>query len=344
MKKLLALLMALTLSASMVACSSSNDTTTTQAEATEPTQTEETTPEVVEAEPITIKVGVPTAPPALPVLRMMDSGVLGENVTIELEIWSEPETLIAMVQDDSHDMFAFPLTVVSTLYNKGLDVRLMNVNTWGVTYFMTSDPDFTSWADLKGQTVYVPLQTSPPDALTQFFLDEAGLVVGEDVEIVYATTAEVSAFLASGQAVYGTLIEPQVTIAMMKNADLYVAYSFEDEWQRANDTDTMVPNAGFGTTQSFIDENPELTAAFNEAYAEAAQWCLDNPEEIGALAEEYLGMPAAVITASLPNMGLEFKTPQDADYELDMFYQMLFDFEPSMIGGALPDDGMYYAG
>ena len=83
--------------------------------------------------------------------------------------------------------------MVSTLYNKGLDVRLMNVNTWGVTYFMTTDPAFETWADLAGKTVYIPLQSSPPDALTQYFLNEAGLTVGEDVEIVYASTAEVAA-------------------------------------------------------------------------------------------------------------------------------------------------------
>ena len=152
------------------------------------------------AEPVTISVGVPTAPPALPVLHMMEAGLLGENVTIDLNVWNSPEELLAMVQGGEHDLYAFPLTVVSTLYNKGLDVRLMNVNTWGVTYFMTTDPAFETWADLAGKTVYVPLQSSPPDALTQYFLNEAGLTVGEDVEIVYASTAEVAALLASGGA------------------------------------------------------------------------------------------------------------------------------------------------
>ena len=203
------------------------------------------------AEPVTISVGVPTAPPALPVLHMMEAGLLGENVTIDLNVWNSPEELLAMVQGGEHDLYAFPLTVVSTLYNKGLDVRLMNVNTWGVTYFMTTDPAFETWADLAGKTVYIPLQSSPPDALTQYFLNEAGLTVGEDVEIVYASTAEVAALLASGEAEYATLIEPQVTSAMSQNSEVRRALSFEEEWQRVTGTDTMIPNAGFGTTQPF---------------------------------------------------------------------------------------------
>ena len=30
--------------------------------------------------------------------------------------------------------------------------------------------------------------------------------------------------------------------------------------------------------------------------------------------------------------------------ELDTFYNLLNDFDPSMIGGKLPNDGLYYAG
>ena len=296
------------------------------------------------AEATTISVGVPTAPPALPVLHMIEDNLLGEDVTIELATWNAPEELLAMVQGGEHDLYAFPLTVVSTLYNKGMDVRLMNVNTWGVTYFITTDPDFTSWSDLAGKTVYVPLQSSPPDALTQYFLNEAGLTVGQDVQIVYASTAEVASLLASGEAQYATLIEPQVTSAMKQNSDVRRALSFEDEWQRVTGTGTMIPNAGFGTTQRFLDENPELAAEFQAAYEESVQWVLDNPAEAAALAEKYLDMNAAVVEAAIPTMGLTFKSVEDAKPELDDFYQLLYDFDPSMIGGELPDEGMFYAG
>lgn len=301
---------------------------------------DENTPAVTE--PVTISVGVPTAPPALPVLHMIEDGLLGENVTIDLNVWNAPEQLVAMVQGGEHDMYAFPLTVVAKLYNSGLDVRLMNVNTWGVTYFMTTDPEFESWSDLAGKTVYIPLQSSPPDALTQYFLDEAGLTVGEDVNIIYASTAEVASLLASGEAEYATLIEPQVTSAMTQNSEVRRALSFEDEWQRVTGTDTMIPNAGFGTTQSFIDENPELAAQFQAAYEESVQWVLDNPADAAALAEKYLDMKAAVVEAAIPNMGLTYKSAQDSKAELDTFYNLLNDFDATMIGGTLPDDGMYY--
>ena len=175
-------------------------------------------------------------------------------------------------------------------------------------------------------------------------MSEAGLTVGENVQVVYASTAEVAALLASGEAEYATLIEPQVTSAMAQNENVRRALSFETEWQRSTGTDTMIPNAGFGTTQTFLDENPELAAQFQAAYEESVQWVLDHPAEAAALAEEYLGMKATIVEAAIPNMGLTFKSAQDAKEELDTFYNLLYNFEPSMIGGKLPDEGLFYAG
>ena len=299
--------------------------------------------EAATEEKLTVTVGIPNgAPPSLPVMHMVEDQLLGENVEIVMDFWTAPEQLIAMVQDKNHDMFAFPLTVVAKLYNKGLPVRLMNVNTWGVTYFLTTDPDFTSWGDLNGKTVYIPLQSSPPDALTQYFLNEAGLTPGENVEIIYATTAEVAQLFAGGKARYGTLIEPQVTNAMMKNPEVRRALVFESEWQRVTGTETMIPNAGFGTTQAFIDAHPEFVAAFQAAYEESVNWVLENPAEAAALAEKYVGMNQNVVQKAVPYMGLCFKSAVDAKPELDMFYDLLNNFDASMIGGKIPDDGMLY--
>lgn len=328
-----------TMAMALTACQGAGTSAGTEAQSA---SAQETAEKAEDGEEITLRLGIPKAPPALPVLRMMDAGLLGEKVTIELDIWDAPEQLIAMVQDGDHDMFAFPLTVVAKLYNKGLPVRLTNVNTWGVTYFMTTDPDFSDWSQLKGKTVYIPLQSSPPDALTQFFLNEAGLKIGEDVEIIYSTTSEISQMLAAGKSEYATLIEPQVTAARMNNENVRVAFSFEDEWKRVKGDDSIVPNAGFGSTAAFLESHQELAAQFEDAYEEALNWVLENPAEAGALAEEHLGLKAALVEKAIPNMGLLYRSAKDAKTDLDGFYQLLNDFDETMIGGTIPDETMYY--
>ena len=111
---------AFALGGALAGCSSSNDAAPSTSESASSETASEST---ASSGPIEVTLGVPTAPPTLPVLRMIDSKALGEDVTINLDVWTAPDQLIAMVQDSEHDMFAFPLTVVSTLFNKGLDVR-----------------------------------------------------------------------------------------------------------------------------------------------------------------------------------------------------------------------------
>lgn len=293
-------------------------------------------------EAIKVKLGVPKAPPALPVLRMIETKALGENVNIEMEIWDSPEKLIAMVQGKEHNLFAFPLTVVAKLHNKGADLKLMNVNTWGVTYFMTSDPDFKTWKDLKGKTIYVPLKSSPPDALTQYFINKAGLKIGTNVTVNYAGMTEIAQLLISGKAQYATLIEPQVTRVKMQNPKVKVALEFENEWKKVTKTDTMIPNAGFGAMGKFVKENPELAKKFQNEYEKALKWVKENPAEAGKLAEKHLGLKSKLIENAIPNMGLYFKNSKDASKELKIFYEMLNEFDSKMIGGKIPSEDMYY--
>lgn len=294
------------------------------------------------AQPATIRVGIPKAPPALPILRMIDQNVLGDTTKIEFTVWDAPEQLIAMIQGGEHDMFAFPLTVVAKLYNKGLPVTLTNVNTWGVTYFLTTDPDFKDWSQLKGKTVYIPLKSSPPDAITNFFMAKAGLTPGKDVNIVYVNTPEVTQLLASGKAQYATQIEPQVTAAMMQNKDVRIAYAFENEWKKFTSEDTIIPNAGFGAKMPFINANKELVATFETEYEKALDWVINNPTEAGILAEKYIGLKAGLVTNAIPRMGLMYKNSFDAKADLTQFYTLLNDYDKSIIGGKLPDEKMLY--
>ena len=136
---------------------------------------------------------------------------------------------------------------------------------------------------------------------------------------------------------------PQVTAAKMNNDQVRVAFSFEDEWKKVKGEDSIVPNAGLGTTETFISEKPELVTEFEAAYEESLNWVLEHPADAAALAEEKLGLKAALVEKAIPNMGLIYKNAADAKTDLDGFYQLLNDFDPSMIGGKVPDEGMYYS-
>lgn len=291
---------------------------------------------------VNIICGVPKAPPAIPILRMIETGAMDDVANLSYELWNSVEQLIAMVQGSDANMFALPLTIVSKLYNKGIPIQLTNVNTWGVIYFTTTDPNFNSWTDLKGKTIYIPLKSSPPDYLTQYFLANAGLKIGEDVTIVYSTQTEIANLMIAGKIDYATMIEPQVTQVQMKNKDVRVVLSFEEIWKEIYGDDEHFPNAGFGGKSEFLNANPELVARFETEYKNAIEWCLANPKEAGILAERELGINAKVIELAIPKMGLKYMSAQESGPYLDNFYKLLYSFNPISIGGKIADSGMLY--
>ncbi len=290
---------------------------------------------------ITIRVGAPKAPPILPVLKMIRDKVLGENVDIKLDFWETPEQLIAMIQSNKNDIYAFPLTVIAKLYNKGFDVKLTDVNTWGVAYFLSSDPKVKTWAHLKGKTIYVPLQSSPPDVMTQYFLKKAGLSK-DDYTIIYTTKTELAHLMISGKVKYGTMLEPLVSAVTMKNPNMKVILSFEKEWQRVRNTKKKIPNAGMGVSAKFAKKHHSLVVEFEKEYKKAVTWIHENLDEAGTLAQKELGIKKSIIIKSIPSMGLHYKSAIDSKEELKDFYQLLYDFNPKTVGGRIPDADMYF--
>ncbi|MGY3724540.1 NitT/TauT family transport system substrate-binding protein [Granulicatella balaenopterae] len=334
MKKKFLLIITTLMTIFLVACSNQSTTTTEESDSSQATT------EVIE--PTIVKVGIPPAPPALPILKMIEDNALGDEVKLEYELWDQGEKLVAMVQQDDFDMFAFPLTFAAKLNNKGIDIKLMNVNTWGVGYVLTNDKDFTSWDQLRGKTLYVTIKGSPLDAYTQYFLKENGLEPGTDVTIQYASPIEIGSLLISGEAEYGVAIEPQATRALMQNSELVRAMSLNEEYQKVANTTEKIPTAGFGAKGSFIEENPELAVKIQDEYAKAITWINEHPEEAGSLAEKYLSLKQPLVTKAIPNMGLEFKSAKDAKSELENMYKILENVNPKLIGGQLPSDSLYY--
>ncbi|WP_231574885.1 hypothetical protein [Paenibacillus sp. FSL R7-0273] len=126
-------------------------------------------PAAAPIEEMTITVAGPPSPPSLPILRIIESKALGESVSIHFQAWESIDTLTALANDEKVSFLALPLNNAVVMYNKGMGLSLMNINTWSVMGMVTTDPAVQDWADLKGTTLYVPMKSSPVDILHRPF-------------------------------------------------------------------------------------------------------------------------------------------------------------------------------
>ncbi|ANY67918.1 hypothetical protein BBD42_16640 [Paenibacillus sp. BIHB 4019] len=342
------LLMAGTLAVSMIiaGCSSSEKEPQASSPASNATASAETSTETSaqqqataapaqEAQAVTFLT--PKAPSLIPALLAADKPA--DTIALKIETWDTIEQLLARVQNGDAAFIAAPLNVGSNLYAKGLPVQLIQVNTWGSMYLISTDTEKQTLADLAGETVYIPGQGGPPDTLTKYLISEAALA--SDIELAYSTIPDMMQQLAAGTIKHAVLPEPVLSGLRMKlEGKLSEVVDYDAEWHKA--FGESLPQTGVFVNSEWAKTNKEAIAAFQSQYQAALEEAIQPGANLTSAAEAF-GMPEAVLTQAMGKISLSFKTAAESRQETDRYFDILLKMAPESVGGKLPDDGFYYA-
>jgi len=293
----------------------------------------------------------PPGPMAIPMAYIAANNKLADVAKeTEVVVWQNVDQLKTMVAGGQGDFVTVPSNNSAIFYNAGLKLRLLNIGVWNITYLITSDPEASSFSDIKGQSLTVPFKGSVPDVTFQYIATKEGLDPLKDFDLRYANDpTQAAQLLLSGQVDNAVLSEALATAVILQTQStdkpLHRALAFDKGWAEATGASDQTPIAGTVATSSVMDE-PEIVAAFQKEYEAAIDWMLANPEEAGRLIETAfpdLGLKAAPMTVSLKSITWKFTPAQEARPSLEAFYSALSELSPEVIGGKLPDDGFYYA-
>ncbi len=327
-KTLIALLLAVTMLIAFGACTrNGGDTTTEPLETTDAAATQ------------TVKVAAIKGPTGMGMIDLM------EDEKYEFTLTSDPTEIVSLISTKAVDIAACPLNLAANLYKKtDGGIKIIALNTLGVLHIVTNGSDLGSIAELKGKTVYSTGQGSTVEYILNYILTENGLTVGEDVQVEYLSEhSELVAKMVAGEAEYGVLPQPFVTVATTKNPDLKVALSLTEEWNKIS-PDTQLSMGCVIARTEFIENNPEALAAFiaeNKASVEAVN--ADPATAAEKIVAQGIIESAAVAEKAIPDCnivfidGAELKTIANANFEV------YFNADPTSIGGAIPADDIYYA-
>ena len=238
---------------------------------------------------------------------------------------------------------ALPTNAAAALYNKTDGaVQVLALNTRGVLYVVTDGTEpITSFADLRGKNVYVPVQN--PTFIFQYLCEKNGLTVGTDITIdnTYAQPAELNTALASGEVHIAVLPEPMVTIARAANPDLTVALDLTAEWDKVAPAGSLVQGCVV-VRKAFADEHPNEVKAFLDEYKASIEYLTAEPDQAGQMIEEAgIFAKAAVAAKAIPNCNVCFVSGADMQAALTEFLTALSTVAPQSIGGEVPAESFY---
>lgn len=272
--------------------------------------------------------------------QLMNASQAGEaSLNYSFSVETDASNVTAALVNGDCDIAALPTNAAAALYNKtGGKVQALALNTRGVLYLVT-DGSVTveSFADLDGQTVYVPAQN--PSFIFSYLCQANGVTV--TIDNSFAQPAELSAAAAAGQVSIAVLPEPIVTVTRSQNQELRVALDLTAEWDRVTAPGTLVQGCVVVRTD-FAAEHPAELALFLEEYGRSVAFLQeDTPAAAQMIEQAGIFAKAAVAEKAIPRCNICFVTGEEMKEELAAFLQIMFDTAPNSIGGALPGDDFY---
>ena len=319
MKKLVSLLLVLTLMLA-VGCAHAEDATSTET---------------------AIRIGALKGPTAMGMAQLLEVSAAGENA-YQFTIAGAADELTALLVKGELDVAAVPANLASVLYNNTQGgVRVAMINTLGVLYVLEAGETVQSVADLKGREIYSTGKGTTPEFALDYVLTQNGIDPDNDVTVEFKSeSTELAAALENGEATLAVLPEPYVTTVLSSNENVRVALSLNDEWDKVSDGSGMVTGV-LVVRSEFADANPEALAELLEAYRASVEFVNANPAEAAVIIEANDIAKAAVAEKAIPNCNIVYIDGNEMRTKLEGYLSVLMGMNEKSIGGAMPGDDFY---
>ena len=300
-----------------------------------------------------IVFAVPFAPVSYPVFKMLEDSVFKQSGRkTELLLWSTPDQLKALIIGGKADFFAVPSNTAATFYNKGVNVKLLNISIWRLLWMVSSNPDKKSLADFKGEEIAMPFKGDMPHIVFSELVRAQGFDPEKDFNLVFESTPmDAAQKLIMRRIENAVLVDPAASMVLQKSKsgpvkvvapDLYRAVDFQQEWSKVFNTKREIPFAGMVAGESILKDTV-LVQDFIKAYSKATEWCMKHPVETAELAVKYVPqLNKKGVEEAMRNVMLKSVRASEARPKLEQFYGVLLNSRPALVGERLPDEEFYY--
>ncbi len=295
-----------------------------------------------------LRIGSLKGPTTMGLVSLMDKAAKGESQgAYEFTMVTAADELVGKVVSGNVDIALVPANMAGILYQKtNQGIQVLNINTLGVLYIVAADDSIKAISDLKGKTVYMTGKGTTPDYVFQYLLKGNGLKEG-DVTVEYKSeAAEVAAVLKKQPNAVGLLPQPFVTVAMAQNENLKMVMDLTEQWDglQAEGGGSLVTGVTVCRKEILEDRRmAEAVKVFMQEHWGSADFANAHVEETAQLvAEAGIIEKAPVAQKALPYCSIVCIEGEEMRGMLSGYLNVLYEQEPSSVGGSVPDDGFYY--
>ena len=297
----------------------------------------------------TLRVHVPTTLAYMaPMTLFGQQGKLAPTIgKATVENWSSIDAMRTLLLQKQTDLAATPSYAAANLFNKGVPLRLVAMQVWGMLYVV--GPKGSSAQGLqamRGKTVAVPMPNNMPDLVFRYLLGQKGWDTSKDLAIQnYADGQEALSNLLAGNAEFAVLPEHAASAGLAKakqqGKTLERTADLQQVWAEVTGGEAKFPMAGLVMPQEITDSNPQAVGAvLNEVEACIAATNAMSEETVNTISQK-TEVPAPIVTEVIPRLQLNLVPAAQAKDQLVDFYTRLSTLNPDIVGGKMPADDFY---
>ncbi|PSM53085.1 nitrate/sulfonate/bicarbonate ABC transporter, periplasmic substrate-binding protein [Campylobacter blaseri] len=289
--------------------------------------------------------GAPAVPSAIIAIASLQ-GKLSKSMNTELKIWKTPDQLRAGVASKTFKVMMSPSNVGVNLKNQNQNVAMLNILTESIQNIITKDKNIKELGDLEGKKMIMPFKNDMPDLIFHALCKKQGVDVSK-IDITYTTTPPESMLmlLQSKDYVASILPEPMGTAAIFKGKKLGVSIhrsiAIHKEWGKSFNTANSIPQAGMIVDVDYYNNHIKEFEVFHEDLKNALIWLNGNKQSAAEIASAYLPANKIIIANSFEHANLCVKKASDIRDEIMEFFEIMFEFNPKILGGKMPDKGFF---
>ena len=287
----------------------------------------------------TVRIGALKGATTIGLVKYMDDEA-GKASNVSFQVVTTDEIVPMLIRGEV-DMAAIPSNLAAILYhNTNGAIRVVAVNTLGLTYIVETGEEIQSIEDLRGKTVIATGKGAAPEITLRHILTQNGIDPDRDVTLEFRSEpGEIVAWLKQSGGV-AMLQQPFVTTAMGSVEGLREAIDLTAEWDKLGAPGTLVIGV-FVARADFLERTEDVSAVLAR-YRASVEWVNAHPAEAAPLVEELGIAPAGAAERAIPKCNVTFIEGAGMKQLLETYYSVLFEAAPESIGGELPGDSLYY--
>lgn len=267
--------------------------------------------------------------------------ITDENEHYQFDMYTAADEIVPLIVKGEVDAALIPANLAATLYQKTKgQVAVLNVNTLGVLEVISAS-DVADLTALKGKTIYMTGKGTTPESALRYLVQKSGMQ-WEDLNVSFKTEAtEVVAALKADPTAAAVLPQPFATVATQQIDNMRIQFSLTDLWRNLSDDDSELVTGVTLVRKDFAEAHAAALAQFQLDSAESVAYVNSHPaqaaEQIGALDI----VKAGVAKLAIPRCNLVSMTGMEMRTALGGYLNALYDYDPNLIGGALPEMDFY---